>query len=92
MVNCLCSYVIMKALETSAKRYDRGIKLITWGNNRKIKEKITSWVSENDRILEIGIGTGTLAILCAERGAHVTGFDISSKMLEIAKLKIKEKG
>jgi ubiquinone/menaquinone biosynthesis C-methylase UbiE len=83
----------MKLLESSEKRYDTGINLLTFGNDQKLKEEIASkFISEGEQIFEIGVGTGTLAILCAKKGAHVTGIDISTKMLEIAKRKIQKAG
>jgi ubiquinone/menaquinone biosynthesis C-methylase UbiE len=83
----------MKLLESSEKRYDAGINLLTFGNERKVKGEIASrFISENDRILEIGVGTGTLAILSAEYGAYVMGIDFSKKMLGVAEKKIKEAG
>lgn len=89
----MCSYVLMKLLESSEKRYDTGINLLTLGNERRVKGGIASrFISEGDRIFEIGVGTGTLAILCAERGARVTGIDVSKKMLELAKRKIGNAG
>ncbi len=39
-------------------------------------------------VLEIGCGTGTLAISCAEKSASVVGFDISSQMLAVARRKV----
>lgn len=36
---------------------------------------------ENRHVLDIGCGTGTVAIPLAQRGAHVTGIDISELML-----------
>ncbi|MFQ6065270.1 MAG: corrinoid protein-associated methyltransferase CpaM [Candidatus Bathyarchaeia archaeon] len=87
----MCSYVLMKLLESSERRYDTGINLLTFGNARRVKDEIASrFISKNDRVLEIGVGTGTLAILCAKRGAYVTGIDVSRKMLEIAKRKVVE--
>lgn len=44
----------------------------------------------NEKILDIGIGTGTYSILLAKQGANVVGFDISSEMLEIARTKSKK--
>jgi SAM-dependent methyltransferase len=38
-------------------------------------------VTKEPRIIEIGVGTGRIAIPLAERGVRVTGIDISSKML-----------
>jgi demethylmenaquinone methyltransferase/2-methoxy-6-polyprenyl-1,4-benzoquinol methylase len=81
----------MKLLESSPDRYDRGMTLLTWGNYNKIhKEIISQYIFENDRVLDIGMGTATLAIQCAKKGAQVTGIDISPKMLSIARQKIEE--
>jgi len=83
----------MRLFESSAKRYDAAMNLLSLGKDRKVKSEIASrFISEGDRIFEIGVGTGTLAILCAKRGAYVTGIDVSTKMLEIAKRKIREAG
>lgn len=87
----MCSYVLMKLLESSERRYDMGINLLTFGNARRIKDEVASrFISKNDQVFEIGVGTGTLAILCAKQGAYVIGIDVSRKMLEIAKRKVEE--
>ncbi|WP_457591779.1 methyltransferase domain-containing protein [Geoglobus sp.] len=44
------------------------------------------------RILDIGTGTGFLAILLAELGHDVTGIDISEGMLSVARRKAEERG
>jgi ubiquinone/menaquinone biosynthesis C-methylase UbiE len=81
----------MRLLESSEKRYDTGIRLLTFGNAQRVKDEIAShFISENDQVFEIGAGTGTLAILCAKHGAYVTGIDVSRKMLELAKEKVEE--
>ena len=81
----------MKLLESAPARYDRGMQLLTWKNHLKLLQEIVSrYIAEHDRILEIGVGTATLAILCAKKGAQVTGFDISLKMLEVARQKVVE--
>jgi ubiquinone/menaquinone biosynthesis C-methylase UbiE len=81
----------MKLLESSEKRYDIGINLLTFGNTQRVKNEIAShFISENDQVFEIGVGTGTLAILCAKHGAYITGIDVSRKMLEIAERKAEE--
>ena len=80
----------MKLLETAPNRYDRGIRLITFGRDLKVKKLIVNrYISEKDYVLDIGTGTGTLAALCAEKGAKVFAFDKSEKMLSIAKEKVK---
>jgi ubiquinone/menaquinone biosynthesis C-methylase UbiE len=44
-------------------------------------------VSEAPRLAEIGIGTGRIAVPLAGRGVHVTGTDISTKMLAVLRAK-----
>jgi len=44
------------------------------------------------RILDIGTGTGFLAILLAELGHEVVGVDLSSSMLEVAREKARKAG
>jgi len=83
--------VFMKLLESTPSRYDRGIQLLTWGAHPKILQEIsTKYISENDRVLDIGVGTATFAILCAKKGAQITGIDISPKMLTQAKQNVEE--
>jgi len=41
--------------------------------------------SSGKRILDVGCGSGKLAIECAKRGAEVCGIDISKNMIKIAK-------
>jgi len=87
------SYVYMKILESQPERYDRGIALLSRGGADRCKEKL---VEENVRpgfqVLEIGCGTGTMAILAALQEAEVLGFDVSGPMLEVARRKIDASG
>ena len=89
----MSSYVYMKILESQPERYDRGIALLSLGAADRCKKKL---VEENVRpgsqVLEIGCGTGTMAILAALRGAEVLGFDVSAAMLEVARRKIDASG
>jgi len=81
--------VFMKWLETSPEDYERGIQILTLGRLGELKEKIARhYVSAGDRVLEIGCGTGTLAVLMAENGASVVGIDASPAMLEEAQTKV----
>ena len=45
---------------------------------------------KNKNVLEIGLGTGRIAVKVAPRCMHLTGIDISSKTIERAKENLKE--
>lgn len=85
------SYAFMKVLESAPERYDAGIDILTLGRLRHLKQDmVNEFIAEDDKVLEIGCGTGSLAILCATKGAEVTGIDLSPKMLAIAHRKLKK--
>ncbi len=79
------SFVYMKILESRPERYDIGMGLLTLGSLTKIKRQIADHTNPGDRVLDLGCGTGTLAQMCIERGAEVTGVDANGGMLEVAK-------
>jgi ubiquinone/menaquinone biosynthesis C-methylase UbiE len=84
--------VFMKWLETSPKDYDHGIQILTLGRLRRLKQELARrYIQPGDQVLEIGCGTGELIVLMAERGANVTGADVSSGMLSEAHKKIASK-
>ncbi|MFW9821684.1 MAG: corrinoid protein-associated methyltransferase CpaM [Candidatus Thorarchaeota archaeon] len=86
------SYIYMKSLENKAERYDKGINTLTLGKYPKIKQYIAdNYLYEGENLLDIGMGTGTLAILAANKGLDVTGIDYSEKMLNVARRNIKER-
>ncbi len=57
----------------------------------KIIEKLLPLVKKEDLILDLGCGTGKSAKPFIRKGCKVIGVDISSKMLKIAKKKLKKK-
>ncbi len=89
----MCAYVLMKLLESSPSRYDAGMEILTLGKDRVIKEMIaTEMIRPGYRVLDLGSGTGTLAILCAKRGAEVVAMDISRDMLRLARSRASRNG
>ena len=87
------SYVFMKVLESAPRRYDFGIRLLSLGRIGRVHlEMAERGASDGARVLDIGCGTGLLALVCARRGAQVTGVDISPLMLDIARQKVKQAG
>jgi demethylmenaquinone methyltransferase/2-methoxy-6-polyprenyl-1,4-benzoquinol methylase len=51
-------------------------------------DRLVNCVDEDDRVLDLGCGTGALALRAAERGAHVKGIDLNPEMLAVAKEKV----
>jgi 2-polyprenyl-3-methyl-5-hydroxy-6-metoxy-1,4-benzoquinol methylase len=78
-------YGWMKFVELAPERYDWAVKLMTAGRLDKLKDRITSMVNVGDRVLDIGCGTGTLALRLLRQGASVTGIDMSQHMLDVAR-------
>ncbi len=79
------SFVYMKILESRPQRYDAGMELLTLGSLTQIKREIAGHVPPGSSVLDLGCGTGTLAEMCIERGARVTGVDANSGMLAVAR-------
>jgi cyclopropane fatty-acyl-phospholipid synthase-like methyltransferase len=76
----------MKALEHKAEKYDAGMQTLTRGRLASIKKYVAeNIIQSGDRLLDIGVGTGTFAIAAANNGAIVTGIDNSEKMLAVAR-------
>ena len=85
----MSSYIYMKILESQPQRYDRGIALLSLGAARRTQQRLVAQnVHADMQVLEIGCGTGSLALLAARAGAHVQGFDVAPGMLEVARRKI----
>jgi SAM-dependent methyltransferase len=47
---------------------------------------------EGERVVDLGCGTGNVALLAAERGARVTGIDPAERLLEVAAERAREAG
>ncbi len=85
----MSSYVYMKILESQPDRYDRGISWLSLGRSEQVKRRIVDeCAAPGSKVLDIGCGTGTLAVLAAGRGAEVAGFDVSPGMLSVAQRKV----
>ena len=52
---------------------------------RKFRQAITKLVKSNDHVIDLGTGSGILAILAAQQGARVTAIDANSESLRYAK-------
>ncbi len=79
-----------------APLYDLGVSLLggLLGGERRIREGVVSRMEplKGRRVLEVFCGTATLSLMASDRGARVTGVDISEGMLRIAREKAERRG
>ena len=75
-------YGWMKWVELAPERYDWAVSLMTAGRLDRIKDLIAGQINTGDRVLDLGSGTGTLALRCLRQGASVTCLDSSVAMIE----------
>jgi len=75
----------MKVLESAPRRYEWGIRLLTMGQVDRAYDRLAAHVEAGQRVLDVGCGTGALAVRAAQRGAHVRGIDVSAAMLDQAR-------
>ncbi|MBW2085301.1 MAG: class I SAM-dependent methyltransferase [Deltaproteobacteria bacterium] len=78
----------MKILETRPQSYDRRMDEISRARVREMKQAVAHEIQPGARVLEIGCGTGELAVVLVKRGAIVEGFDLSPGMVEEARKRI----
>jgi demethylmenaquinone methyltransferase/2-methoxy-6-polyprenyl-1,4-benzoquinol methylase len=74
----------MKVLESAPSRYDRGIRLLTLGRIDQAYDRLASLIQPDQRVLDLGCGTGALSLRAAQKGATVRGIDPNPEMLDIA--------
>ncbi len=88
----MSTYVLMKLLESAPRRYDRGIAILTLGRMGAVYDRVAAEIQAGQRVLDIGCGSGALALRAARRGATVKGIDVNPEMLEIAAQRVAEAG
>lgn len=88
----MSTYVLMRILESAPHRYELGIRLLTLGQVYRAYDHLVGYIQPEERVLDIGCGTGTLTLRAARRGAQVKGMDTNAQMLEIAERAIRAAG
>jgi ubiquinone/menaquinone biosynthesis C-methylase UbiE len=76
----------MRILESGPRRYDWGVRLLSRGHIDTVYKRVGE-LARGPRILDLGCGTGTVALRLAARGQEVTGLDLSPEMLDLARQK-----
>jgi len=85
---------VEQMFDNIAENYDSLNRVISFGIDVKWRKKVLKIVSDSKPkiILDIATGTGDLAILMTETNAEkIIGLDISDGMLEVGRIKIKQK-
>ena len=55
-------------------------------------DRTRTYLTADDRVLEVGCGTGSTALLLAESAGHITASDLSANMIAIADGKARDQG
>ena len=83
----LAAMVLADRFDLFTPFYDRWISLITFGRDAIVRQAVLRYVDPAESVLDVGCGTGTLAIVAARNGASVVGIDRSGSMLQVAREK-----
>lgn len=87
--------LVRQMFDSIAGRYDLLNHLLSMGIDKRWRKRLIRELSSDHpaHILDLATGTADLAIMAANASIEkITGTDISAKMLEIGRQKIKEKG
>ena len=78
---------VRRLFATIAGRYDLITRLLSFGLDQRWKIRLVdaTGISAGKRALDLACGTGDIAALMANRGAAVTGLDITPAMLTLAR-------
>lgn len=83
----LAAMVLADRSDHLARFYDRWIEVVTLGRAGRARDMVLDQVSPGQRLLDLGCGTGTLAVAAARAGAQVVAIDRSPAMISLAREK-----
>jgi demethylmenaquinone methyltransferase/2-methoxy-6-polyprenyl-1,4-benzoquinol methylase len=81
---------VRRLFATIADRYDLITRVLSYGRDAAWKRRLVAMsdAGASTRALDLACGTGDIAFGLAERGARVTGLDLTLRMLQLADAKI----
>jgi len=62
------------------------------GYKKGLRRLVDLTIEEDDRVLDVGCGTGSATVVAAMRAMEVVGIDLSPDMIELAQGKVRKKG
>ncbi len=62
------------------------------GYKKGLNRLVDMTVDQNDRVLDVGCGTGSATVVAAQKAAEVVGIDLSPDMIELAVEKVQKNG
>ena len=74
---------------TIADRYDLITIVLSYGQDRRWKRRLADLADPHRgaAVLDLATGTGDIALVFASHGARVVGLDITTRMIELARIK-----
>ena len=80
---------VRSLFSTIADRYDVITGLLSYGQDRRWKHRLVGLarLAQGARGLDLATGTGDIAFLLRDRGAHVVGLDVTPRMVTLARAK-----
>jgi demethylmenaquinone methyltransferase/2-methoxy-6-polyprenyl-1,4-benzoquinol methylase len=80
---------VRRLFDTIADRYDLITRLLSFGRDSRWKARLAVMADARPGTdaLDLACGTGDIAFELARRGAHVTGLDITHRMLQHARVR-----
>jgi ubiquinone/menaquinone biosynthesis methyltransferase len=77
---------------TIAGRYDLITRLLSFGGDQRWKAALIARarIRPGERVLDLACGTGDLAFAAGRCGAEVVGVDLTSRMIELAKVRARQ--
>lgn len=88
----LAAMVLADRVQPLMRYYDRWMRLMTGGQDAVVRAAALATVQPGERLLDVGCGTGSLAVAAARHGARVVGIDRSRSMLALAREKATRAG
>jgi demethylmenaquinone methyltransferase/2-methoxy-6-polyprenyl-1,4-benzoquinol methylase len=82
---------VRRLFATIADRYDLITVLLSYGQDRRWKHRLVALAAPHagTRAVDLATGTGDIAFHLSAAGAEVVGMDITPRMIELAKAKIR---